>query len=601
MKQIFTLLLSLLSLTTFAQNWDEMIKAVASDRGAGDQFGINISISGDRAVVGAYFEDEDISGGNPLVDAGSVYIFELNGGVWSETAKLVASDRGAGDYFGFRVDISGDRVIVGAYLEEEDASGSATLAGAGSAYIFELNGSVWSETVKLVAADRDINDRFGFSVSISGDRAVVGAYQEDEDASGGNPEIFAGSAYIFELSGGIWSETTKLVASDRGTEDRFGRAVSIDGDKVIVGAHYGDEDVSGGAYLLNAGSAYIFEFSGGTWVETAKLVASDRGQGDTFGSSVSISGGKVIIGADLEDEDVSGGASLADAGSAYIFELNGGVWSETVKLVAADRDINDRFGFSVSISGDRAVVGSYQDDEDVLGGDSLYNAGSAYIFEFSGGVWSQTTKLVASDRSGGDNFGIDVSISGDRVIIGARTEDEDVSGGSTLQNAGSAYIFNTCPINPNVTVSGATLTANTTGAAYLWINCDSSNAVVPSETNQSYTAIANGNYAVIVTIGNCTDTSDCAIVNEVGIDDLGLSSSDLKLYPNPTTGNLTIDLGELDNVTISITSSIGKEVFKATDISKNKLEVSLAEFSNGIYFVKIQNGGKIVTRKIIKR
>ena len=125
-----------------AQTWNEAIKAVASDRAAGDEFGDSVSISGDYAIVGAYEEDEDASGGSTQADAGSAYIFERDGlGNWTQAQKLTASDRAAGDFFGWSVSISGDYAIVGAYGEDEDASGANTQNSAGSAYIFERDGT----------------------------------------------------------------------------------------------------------------------------------------------------------------------------------------------------------------------------------------------------------------------------------------------------------------------------------------------------------------------------------------------------------------------------------------------------------------------------
>jgi len=319
LKYLIVLFSLLQQHTVFAQNFNEIIKIVASDRGIDDYFGHSVSISGDYAIVGAYREDEDASGANPLTLAGSAYLFERDGsGNWAEKQKIVASDRGAGDYFGNSVSISGDYAIVGAYREDEDASGANPLTLAGSAYLFERDGSGnWAEKQKIVASDRGIGDYFGHSVSISGDYAIVGAYREDEDASGANPLPLAGSAYLFERDGsGNWAEKQKIVASDRGIGDYFGLSVSISGDYAIVGAYREDEDASGINTLPDAGSAYLFERDGsGNWAEKQKIVASDREEFEGFGLSVSISGDYAIVGAPFEYEDTT------TYGSAYIFEV----------------------------------------------------------------------------------------------------------------------------------------------------------------------------------------------------------------------------------------------------------------------------------------
>ncbi|MBN4065968.1 FG-GAP repeat protein, partial [Candidatus Amoebophilus asiaticus] len=159
-------------------NWSEVQKITASDRGVADYFGISLCISGDYAIVGAFWEDEDTSGANTIGNAGSAYIFERDGtGNWNQVQKIVASDRASWDQFGHRVSISGNYAMVGANLEDEDASGADSLGQAGSAYIFERDGSGnWNQVQKITASDREANDRFGYSVSISGNYASVGAY-----------------------------------------------------------------------------------------------------------------------------------------------------------------------------------------------------------------------------------------------------------------------------------------------------------------------------------------------------------------------------------------------------------------------------------------
>jgi parallel beta-helix repeat protein len=429
----------------FAQNWDETIKLAASDRAASDLFGYSVSISGDYAIVGAYQEDEDAGGGNTLSQAGSAYIFYNNSGTWEQMQKIVASDRAAGDWFGYSVSISGDYAIVAAYYEEEDAGGGNTLFGAGSAYIFYNNSGTWEQKQKIVASDRAASDRFGQSVSISGDYAIVGAYEEDEDAGGGNTLSMAGSAYIFYNNSGTWEQKQKIVASDRAAGDYFGYSVSISGDYAIVGAYQEDQDAGGGNTLSSAGSAYIFYNNSGTWEQMQKIVASDRAAVDQFGYSVSISGDYAIVGAHQEDEDAGGGNTLSMAGSAYIFYNNSGTWEQANKIVASDRAASDHFGQSVSISGDYAIVGANYEDEDAGGGNTLNSAGSAYIFYNNSGTWEQKQKIVASDRATYDYFGRSVSISGYYAIVGAHQEDEDAGGGNTLSAAGSAYIFSNPP------------------------------------------------------------------------------------------------------------------------------------------------------------
>lgn len=714
-KLLLILLTTLFVGSTQAQNWNEIIKTNASDRNSGDFFGWSVAISGNYAIVSAQRETEDVAGLNTMSLAGSAYILEKNlGGAWVEVQKIVPSDREAFDFFGTSVAISGNFAVVGAYNEDEDAAGLNTLNDAGSAYIFERNvAGTWIEVQKIVASDRGVGDCFGQSVAISGAYIVVGVPKESEDAVGLNTLNLAGSAYIFERNvGGVWSEVQKIVASDRDAFDFFGTSVAISGNYAVVGAKEEDEDAAGLNPLPGAGSVYVFERNiGGTWNEVQKLVASDRGLFDFFGTSLSISSNYAIVGAESDKENAVGLNPLFDAGSVYIFERNGsGTWNEVQKLVASDRGANDKFGATVSISGNLAIVGSSLEDEDAVGLNTLNSAGSAYVFERNGsGTWNEAQKLVASDRAANDRFGFSVAISGNFAIVGAYSEDEDTAGLNTLSNAGAAYVFsspcsptfssystttcssytvpsndetytaigtytvmdtisNSCgedsimaititilpglsgtqndtvcfgesiivngtvynadnlsgtevftniganncdsivtvtlTINPaidtSISKSGSVITSNQTGATYQWIDCANANAEILGETNASYTATSNGDYAVIVTKGSCSDTSACVNLNTVSVNENNFSKA-FSIYPNPTSGLLILCLtnGE-SNARVEVYSVLGQQI-KSDRISTQKMEIDLSNYGKGIYFVQIQNGTNTIMEKVVKQ
>jgi hypothetical protein len=319
-------------------------KILAADGAADDAFGYDVAIDGDIAIVGSAFDDD--SG----TFSGSAYIFVRTGSTWTQQAKLAASDDSAGDQFGFAVAISGGRAIVGAPGNDDAGENS------GSAYIFFTNGSIWIQQAKLVASDDALDDQFGFDVAISGDTAIVGANRDDDAGSD------SGSAYVFVRNGSAWSQQAKLVASDDATGDQFGAAVGLDGETAIIGA-FGD-DVGG----TNSGSAYVFVRNGATWIQQAKLVASDGATNDFFGLSVDVSGNTAIIGADADDD------AGTNSGSAYLFVRNGSSWTERAKLAAIDGAAGDRFARSVAVSGETAIVGVEGDDD--LGSGS----GSAWLF-----------------------------------------------------------------------------------------------------------------------------------------------------------------------------------------------------------------------------
>ncbi|PLX09100.1 MAG: hypothetical protein C0596_04690 [Marinilabiliales bacterium] len=438
-KFLSIILILLCSYSAFSQNWDQIIKTAASDRDASDYYGKAVAIDGDYAIVGAWAEDEDAAGINTLAEAGSAYILQNISGTWTEVQKIVDLDRGANDNFGYSVDISGNYAIVGAWKEDHDEFGGSAKLDAGSAYIFYNTGASWIQVQKIVASDRFDGDYFGHSVAIDGDFVVVGAYEEDEDAAGLNPMMSAGSAYVFYNTAGTWMETQKLVASDRANADFFGFDVDISGAHIAIGAYGEDEDASGfGGTMPEAGSAYIFEFSG-TWTQTYKLVPFDRMPGDYFGYSVAIHAPMVIIGAYESDLDALGANPIPEAGAAYLFDAF--IGNQLTKFVASDREADDRFGNSVAIDFPNIVVGAYFEDEDELSANELLQSGSAYIFDFCG---IQTQKFVSLDRAAGDYFGCAIGISGDYIISGAQYEDEDADGLNTLSEAGAAYIFENC-------------------------------------------------------------------------------------------------------------------------------------------------------------
>jgi len=419
-----------------AQNWDEIIKATASDRNANDFYGKAVAIDGDYAIVGAWGEDEDVLGNNTMNEAGSAYILHLENGRWIEVQKIVASDRYLEDNFGYSVDICGDYAVVGAWKESHNETGDSTLQHSGSVYIFYNDGNSWSQTQKIVALDRTESDFFGNSVAIDGDFIVVGAMEDDINHSINDN---AGSAYIFLNTAGNWIQTQKIVASDRSAADYFGYDVDISGDFIIVGALFEDEDEDGLTSLNSAGSAYIFEYTS-SWNQVKKITATDREADDYFGYSVAIDGNYAIVGAYEKDLYPSADDTIPDAGAAYTFScLSGGIITPLNKLVASDREIDDRFGNSVAIDGDYAIVGAYLNDVDALGENFIYRTGSAYIFNITSGLEEQ--KIVALDRDVADYFGCAVAISNDYLIVGAILEDHDNNGNNTQGEAGSAYIF----------------------------------------------------------------------------------------------------------------------------------------------------------------
>lgn len=254
---------------------------------------------------------------------------------------------------------------------------------------------------KTIASDREAGDYFGRSVAIDGDTIVVGAWKDDD--LGEN----SGSAYIYKWNGSIWTET-KLIASDGEKGDIFGANVAISGERIVAGASFDDDN---GEF---SGSVYIYEWVGSAWVET-KLIASDGKAEDYFGYGLAISGERIVVGAsNYKVDDASG--------SAYIYDWDGNNWVET-KITANDGSAGDFFGDNIATDGDIIVVGAPHDD------DNGEDSGSAYIYKWDGSVWIET-KILATDGKAHDNFGLNVAVSGEVVVIGAPYDDDcgDYSG-----------------------------------------------------------------------------------------------------------------------------------------------------------------------------
>ncbi|EGB07925.1 hypothetical protein AURANDRAFT_26633, partial [Aureococcus anophagefferens] len=314
-----------------SEDFSQVAKLVASDGAAGDEFGWSVASSGDFVVVGAYLDDD------AGTSSGSAYVFRTVDGVTEQIAKLVSSDAAAQDQFGASVAIHNDIIVVGANHDDDAGYDS------GSAYIFKTSdgGATWPQVAKLVASDGAAGDEFGWSIASSGDFVVVGANLDDDAGTS------SGSAYVFRTVDGVTEQIAKLVSSDAAAQDQFGVSVAIHNDIIVVGAAWNDDAGS------NSGSAYIFKTSdgGATWPQVAKLVADDAEAYDLFGWSVAVEGNLVVVGA-LQDD--------TNAGSAYAFRTTdgGATWTQAAKLAPGSAAYH--FGTSLSISGNTLAVGAYE-------------------------------------------------------------------------------------------------------------------------------------------------------------------------------------------------------------------------------------------------
>jgi hypothetical protein len=696
-KNFICTVAALLTFGAFAQDFEELMMVVADDRDTEDRLGWSCSIDGDFAVVGAYADDYGAT--NP--NMGSAYVYERIGGVWTQIQKLSNSDQDDYDRFGWDVEINGDFIIVGAYGEDHDADDGASLSKAGSAYIFEKNeDDVWEEVQKLVPFDRAADDEFGWSVSIHGTTAIVGAHNDDKNALGFGYFYHAGSAYIFDREDdGTWTQTQKIVASDRspGTEyapdhedwnDRFGESVAIWNDYVVVGGPF-------------ASKAYAFERTGDTWTEVAFLTYPGISWLDRA-APVDIDSTTIILGAQTEDLNADGEESILNSGGAAVFTRTDGTWSYLQKLSPDDRDAGDHFGISVGVDGEYIVIGAHSDNHDEDGGAELENTGSVYIFELQDdGTYDQLIKLDASDREVDDELGISVGISESTIVAGAFQQDQNPDGDTYLEDAGAAYFYTNLeggggdpdcedvlytqeidicageevevggsvydetgiytdvivtdlgcdstvttilnvaeeieteqefflcdgefvwvgdsyydeagtyinefesdagcdsivftyieiadPIDTDVNVDEALLEAVLDDADYQWFTCDPME-IIDGATAQAFIAEESGEYGVIITDGDCSDTSDCytIVIDDdpgIGFEESSFGES-ISIYPNPSNGSFTINGSLLVGTQVEIFNALGAIVYKGS-INSNTHHVSIENQTAGIYVLKL--------------
>ena len=279
------------------------------------------------------------------------------------------------------------------------------------------------EVAELIGHDTVADDGFSFesAACIDGDYVVVGAPFSNNGGGGRS-----GSAYVFFNDDGTWIEVAKLVPSDPEPDDTFGIRVCISGDWIVVGAH---------EHTHGTGSAYFFLKPPGGWenmTETQKVIPADAEVGDSFGVGVSIDGDYALIGAFYDDD------AGPQSGAAYVYVNDNGTWTEQAKLTPLDLAAGDRFGYSVSLSGGYALVGSHYHDH------AGSNAGAAYLFwrddngtpgDPNDDTWVEVSEITASDAQTGDVFGGHLAMRGSDMVIGAPMDDD---GGA---ESGAAYIF----------------------------------------------------------------------------------------------------------------------------------------------------------------
>ena len=375
----------------------EVAKLLPDDLFSNSQIGRILDISGDIAVIGSDYDFENGS------YAGAAYVYRFEGLFWTFQQKLLAPDGEPGDRFGITVAAREGMIAIGASGDDDYGE------NAGAVYVFEFDGKCWILQSKIHPDDTGPGHGFA-GVAISGDTMLVGAAGDDVHG------IYSGSAYIFRFDGSQWLQEDKLVPEIGHPYDYFGARVDLYGDVALIGA-WGDD-----THGQESGSANVFRFNPKTseWVEEQRFEPNGSGTYQLFASTVAVWGDTVLIGARGDDD------AGFNAGATYAFHYDGSEWSLVQKILPPSDGLYLGFGWSVTMFANTAVIGLEWLPS---------SAGAAEVYRNIGSIWEPQQMLVPSDGEGGDQFGFEVAMSGDTVVIGSRWDDDGAYAG------GSAYIF----------------------------------------------------------------------------------------------------------------------------------------------------------------
>ena len=446
--------------------WSQQARLTDVGGSASDWFGNSVALEGDTAVVGAPADDLIFS------DRGTAHVFTRSGSTWTKRTTLDPGLGGASDFFGQSVSIHNGSIAVGAPGSDISPGGNE-----GAVYVFTGSGASWPLQQKLSHPAPLPNHSMGSAVAIRGDTVasglpnfdgIVGTNQglgitftrtgtswaagehfsvneaqagaslgtsiamSDEYVAAGASSYsrpgfgFAGASYALRRIDGTPARTMTIAAPAPQTDDNFGNRMASDGTRLVVGAH--NEDGGAGT---NQGAVYVYRFADESFVLEQKLLPLTPQSNAEFGKAVAVDGTTIIIGAPKEDDGV------ADAGAAYVFVLSGSTWSQQARLASPEPAAPNQFGYSVAISGNRAIIGSPFDDF-VVSATNFLDAGSADSYLRTGTSWSAERKFTESSPTQSDYAGWSVGVDGDSVLVGIPNYDTTAS---PVQDAGGARFY----------------------------------------------------------------------------------------------------------------------------------------------------------------
>ncbi len=465
----------------------------ASNTEGNDLFGdaLSLSADGNTLAVGATNEGSNATGidgneaDNSAPVSGAVYIFTRNGNSWNQQAYIKASNTNAGDFFGTALSLStdGNTLAVGATLEASNAigiggdEGNNSMLGSGAVYVFTRSSNTWSQQAYLKASNTDSLDLFGKALSLNadGNTLAVGANGEASSAKGvdgnqaDNTANSSGAVYVFTRNANIWSQQVYLKASNTDVQDLFGENLSLsdDGNTLAVGATgeasaltgIDRDDTNNGS--VATGAVYVFTRNNTIWSQQVYIKSFNAGMRDFFGGSLSLSadGNFLAVGATGEESNATGidgdelDNSAPTSGAVYTFTRSGATWIKQAYIKASNTEMDDSFGWSLSMSddGNTLAVGAKDEASNAsgVGGNQSDNSaplsGAMYTFTSSGGIWSQQAYIKASNTDASDFFGAaqGLSADGNTLVVGAANEDSAAGDqtDNTASNSGAVYLY----------------------------------------------------------------------------------------------------------------------------------------------------------------
>lgn len=439
-----------------------------------EEFGTSIALNEKYGMilVSAPKRSMDDTGTNSVTGAGGVFSYlRDSSGTWTANQILVGQgqDSNPGDMIGSAMSADGNALAISSPAHAYDEYGSSYMSGAGAVWIWRYYGTTpsWNLEQKIIPSDRAPGDEFGSSLCISGNTLVVGS--PGKNNSEGAAYVFNRPSTITDGTVNCWTQTAILLPTGTNainTGDKFGYSIDVQEStmSVVVGAPYHGYDDTGTNFLTNAGAAWSFSGSTGSWVQSQKLIANGvmngqqvpnaRNANDNFGYSVGLKDNSLIIGAVGHAYDKAGTNPLVGAGAAFLFIRtdNTHPWSAVIKLTgdSPERNINDYYGYSIASTSNTIVIGSPNQSYDGNGDYWVNEAGAVYVW-FNDGTngWSLQQKLSAQDgtlsgntlREAGDKFGSSVAISGDTLVVGIPYRSTDVTGATAMSNAGAIMVF----------------------------------------------------------------------------------------------------------------------------------------------------------------